>query len=82
MSDTINMYITDKTGKQGFKIVCRYGYHTGELHNLQRNLAMIKAGHPAFVKCGYDAASAELIIIEPEKDSLEDLLAWIEGETA
>lgn len=51
MSNTVELYITDKTGKKFFKTSCGAGYSSGELHNLQIHLkyARLHPKHYAFL---------------------------------
>lgn len=53
------IYITDKSGKAYWRTHCGYGYHDGELHNLQRHLAYVKAGRSKSI----DAASARIVLL-------------------
>lgn len=56
------MYITDKTGKIGWRTHCAYGYHAGEQRNLTRHLNLIASKNWAYSRCGWDAESVRLVI--------------------
>ena len=79
MSATVHIYLTDKTGKRFWNTSCGAGYSPGERHNLQRHLAMIKAGHPAYAKVAIDRETARLV--DEEMDGLDmsptAIAAWL-----
>lgn len=56
MSDTVEMYITDKNDKVHFRTVCGLGYHTGELNNLKRHIAQAKKNRAAYHFLDADSA--------------------------
>ena len=82
LSSTVNMYITDKYGGKHWNTVCGLGFHSGEMHNLERHLAAIKSRHPAYARCHVDAETARIEHNIPQEEpiDLEALLAWAEGE--
>lgn len=57
MNGTMCIYVTDKTGRQGWRTTVGIGFHAGELANVGRSLALVKAGKVR----GMDAASARLV---------------------
>ena len=78
MSNTVHLYLTDKTGKRFWNTSCGAGYSSGEEHNLKAHLARIKAGHPAYAKCGIDAATARFVYEGEQIDmSPEAMMEWL-----
>jgi hypothetical protein len=78
MNNTINLYITDKTGKKFWNTSCGAGYSSGERHNLKQHLARIKEGHKAYAKCGVDRETARLVEPADELDmSPEAMMKWL-----
>ena len=59
LTETIQVYITDKTGKKYFKTLCGTAYAQSEVRNMQRHLDQANA-HPAAYKF-LDVASATIV---------------------
>lgn len=78
MSNTVNLYITDNTGKKFWNTSCGAGYSSGEEHNLRGHLARIKEGHKAYAKCGVDRESARFVYEGEAIDmSPEAMMKWL-----
>lgn len=72
----MNMYITDKDGKQHWRVTVSADFASGERNNMKRRLAACQAGHYAWV----DAASARLIEVYEEGEmSPDDILNELLG---
>ena len=80
MNTTVNLYLTDKTGKRFWETLCGAGYSSGERHNLQRHLAAIKSGHAAYAKVPIDRESARLVDESEGVDlSPEAIMEWLKA---
>lgn len=66
MDLTVNLYLTDSSGKKYWNTVCGWGYHQGELANLRRRLANAKRGMYRFL----DSATVRLVEVYPEVESV------------
>jgi len=75
---TITMYLTDKTEARFWVTYCGAGYSSGERHNLERHLAMIKSGHKAYANVEIDRETARLVVPSDELDlSPEAIAKWL-----
>jgi hypothetical protein len=57
----MHIYLTDKTGAKFWNTDVTAGFAQGERANLQRHLAAIKAGHPAYELVGIDRETARIV---------------------
>jgi hypothetical protein len=71
-----HIYITDASGKRRWNTSVTYGQHHGEMRNMERRLALVRAGK--FV--GIDRATAR-IVTEAEQFTSDDaaLLAELDA---
>jgi hypothetical protein len=77
MSETVRLYLTDKTGKRFWNTSCGLGYSSSEEANLKRHLAMIKASHPAYAKCEIDRESARFVYEGPPVPTVDEIASWL-----
>jgi hypothetical protein len=78
VSDTVTLYLTDKTGKRFWETRCGAGYSSGEEHNLRGHLARIQAGHKAYANVGIDRESARFVYEGEVVDISPDAIAkWL-----
>jgi hypothetical protein len=78
MSNTVSLYLTDKTGKRFWNTSCGEGYSSGEEHNLRGHLARIKSGHKAYANCGIDRETAQFVYEGEAIDmSPAAMMAWL-----
>ena len=71
-----HVYITDKSGKRFWNTSVTYGYHDGEVRNLERHLANIKAGkgpNTIDAETARVVVNGTLVIEEKEEISQADL---------
>jgi hypothetical protein len=62
-----HIYITDASGNRHWNTSITYGQHQGELRNMERRLALVRAGKVA----GIDWATAR-IVVEAEQFTADD----------
>ena len=78
---TIDIYITDKNGGKHWNTNVGAAYASGERHNLQRHLAMIKSGHKAYANVNVDRETARIVVEvsgDPGIDlSPEAIMTWL-----
>jgi hypothetical protein len=78
MNATVNLYLTDNTGKKFWNTSCGAGYSSGEEHNLRGHLARIKAGHKAYANVQIDRESARFVYEGEALDMSPDAIAaWL-----
>jgi hypothetical protein len=62
MDNEAHLYVTDKTGRKGWRTTCTFGYHEGERRNLERHIRGIQCRDPAYVGLGFDVETVRLVI--------------------